>query len=330
MGIIDEYFHWMGRAAWNITISEVYMRFELSASLEIGQPVFNIAHRGARAFAPENTLASFKKAKDFDCEMFELDVHLSKEGELIVHHDDQLIRCTDVQKKFPGRDSYYVSDFTLDELHSLDAGSWFVEQINLPASQRQGFLQTLTHEEIQRYISLEDQKIYASGAIKIPTLKQALQLAQALGMKVNIEIKTLPRMYPGITDAVLNLVKCMDMDQSVLISSFDHEQLLRARQLSNRIATAVLTGDRLANPGDYLRLLDADAYHPGCHGDHDSMGFASVKGVLHTAGILNVREKGKAVNVWTCNDQEQMRQLIEAGVSGLITDYPNRLQDVLS
>jgi glycerophosphoryl diester phosphodiesterase len=80
--------------------------------------IFNIAHRGARAFAPENTLPAFEKAKTFDCEMFELDVHMSGDGELIVHHDDDLTRCTDVVAKFPERSSYYVSDFTYEELLS--------------------------------------------------------------------------------------------------------------------------------------------------------------------------------------------------------------------
>ena len=88
--------------------------------------VLNIAHRGARAFAPENTLAAFRKAKIFACQMFEIDVRLSKDGALMVHHDEQLTRCTDVKTKFPGRDTYYVWDFIYRELNILDAGSWYI------------------------------------------------------------------------------------------------------------------------------------------------------------------------------------------------------------
>ena len=102
--------------------------------------VLNIAHRGARAFAPENTLAAFEKSKTFGCQMFEMDVRLSKDGELVVYHDEQLTRCTDIKAKFPGRSSYYVRDFTYDELRTLDAGSWYIEQLLLPGSQRQEFL----------------------------------------------------------------------------------------------------------------------------------------------------------------------------------------------
>src|SRR5436853_2337977 len=94
--------------------------------------------------------------------------------------------------------------------------------------------------------------------------------ADRLGMMVNIEINALPRMYAGLTKDVVGLVQDLRMEHRVLISSFDHEQLLEVRRWSNRIATGVLTVDRIARPGDYLALLDADAYNPGCYGDYDS------------------------------------------------------------
>ena len=156
--------------------------------------VLNIAHRGARAFAPENTLAAFQKAKNLGCQMFEMDVRMSKDGELMVHHDEQLTRCTDVKAKFPDRSTYYVSDFTYDELSILDAGSWYIEQLSLPGSQRQEFLQTLTDEELARFVSPQDREIYASGEIRLPTLKQTLEFARHADMMVNIELKTQPDM----------------------------------------------------------------------------------------------------------------------------------------
>src|SRR5262245_25058399 len=69
-------------------------------------PVLSIARRGARAFAPDNTLESIVKAKQFGCPMVEIDVHLSKDGELIVIHDDDLLRCSNVKKVFPDHASY--------------------------------------------------------------------------------------------------------------------------------------------------------------------------------------------------------------------------------
>jgi glycerophosphoryl diester phosphodiesterase len=288
--------------------------------------IFNIAHRGARAFAPENTLAAFEKAKNFGCQMFEIDVHQALDGELIVHHDDLLTRCTDVKCKFPNRNSYYISDFSYQELMQLDAGSWFVEQLVLPVGQRQLFLQTLTDQEIEGFISANDLEFYQSGRVKLPTLKQTLAFALEKSLLVNIEIKSLPRMYPGIADAVVDLVENMAMQSNVLISSFDHLQLQLVRQHSKKIATGVLTSDRMVDPAKYLDLLDADAFHPG----RATLGFDSVALTLDTHIIQSVRDQGRAVHVWTLNTEVEMQKAIEAGVSGLISDFPNRVRDTLA
>ncbi|MGR8981728.1 MAG: glycerophosphodiester phosphodiesterase [Gammaproteobacteria bacterium] len=288
--------------------------------------ILNIAHRGARAFAPENTLAAFEKAKNLGCQMFETDVHMAKDGELIVHHDDRLTRCTDVKSKFRERSSYYVSDFTYEELQTLDAGTWYANQLQLPTHHRQYPLQILRREECDRYISADDMELYASGQIKLPTLKETLLYARSVGMMVNIELKMLPRMYPGLADSVVDLIESLAMDDSILISSFDHEQLIRVRRRSSRIATAVLTGDRLAYPGSYLKLIDADAYHPS----KDNLGFSSLTGELDPSSIIDVRQSGRRINVWTCNDMHEIRQLIQAGVTGLISDFPNRVNEALS
>lgn len=287
--------------------------------------VLNIAHRGARAFAPENTLAAFQKATIFGCQMFELDVRMSKDGELVVHHDEQLTRCTDVKAKIPGRSTYYVWDFTYDELSILDAGSWYIEQLSLPGPQRQEFLQTLTDEELAQFVSPRDRETYASGEIRLPTLKQTLEFARHAGMMVNIELKAQPDRSQELANAVVKLVEVMRFDHQVLISSFDHDQLLKVRQLTKTDAIGILTSDRIENLNEYLQLLDADAYNPNCYSESDSTGTRK----LNLDGITDVRKSGRYVNVWTCNDKDDMRQLIAAGVTGLISDFPNRVRDVL-
>jgi glycerophosphoryl diester phosphodiesterase len=287
--------------------------------------VLNIAHRGARAFAPENTLAAFQKAKIFACQMFEMDVRMSKDGVLMVHHDEQLTRCTDVKSKFPDRNTYYVRDFTYDELNILDAGSWYIEQLALPGAQRQEFLQTLTDEELARFVSQQDREIYASGEIRLPTLKQTLEFARHADMMVNIELKKQPDMTTELAYTVVKLVEFMSLDHRVLISSFDNDQLVKVRELTKIIATGILTSDRIDNLDKYLQLLDADAYHPNCYSESDSMGTRE----LNLYGITTIRESGRYVNVWTCNNKDDMRQLVAAGVTGLISDFPNRVRDVL-
>lgn len=297
-----------------------------------GKPfeILNIAHRGARAYAPENTLPAFEKAKTFGCQMFEIDVHMTRDRELVVHHDNHLLRCTNAEKLFPERSRYDLSDFTYEELSRLDAGSWYVEQLRLPAHQRQTFLSELTDEELERFISPEDIAFYGSGEIRIPTLKHTLELAQRLDIMVNIELKTSPAMYQLLAEAVVALVESMNLETRVLVSSFDHEQLVKVRCLNGIIATAVLSSDRLENVGDYLNLLDADAYHPSCDADYDLIGIGSLNETAESKGILSVRQTGRAVNVWTCNEKPKMHTMIKAGVTGLISDFPNRVQDVLT
>ena len=297
---------------------------------DLGVSVFNIAHRGARAFAPENTLPAFEKAQRMGCHMVELDVHLSADACLVVHHDDGLRRCTDVEKRYPKRTGQFISDFTLAEISALDAGAWFVHELALEAQQRQPFLSVLTSTERAACVSRSEEALYASGTVRVPTLEAVLELVEASRLLVNIEIKTLPRMYPAMAAKVLDCVERFGLSARVLISSFDHEQLAAVRARNADIATAVLTSDRLHNVARYLELLDADAFHPGCYGDYDSLGFGSVSRHLETRGIDDARAAGKHVNVWTCNDESQMRSLINAGVTGIVTDYPNRLSPVLA
>jgi glycerophosphoryl diester phosphodiesterase len=293
-------------------------------------PVLNIAHRGARAFAPENTLEAIDKAVPFGCHMVEIDIHMSKDGELIVVHDDDLVRCSDVKTVFPDRSSYFVSDFTAAEIRRLDAGSWYIAELDKPAQKRQPVLRSLTDDEIKAHIQGTDRAHYASGKVRHPTLRECLERCRKLGLLLNIEIKSIPRLYPDIADKVVKLVEELKMDEAVIVSSFDHEQLAAVRKANKRIATGVVAGDRLHQPGRYAReLLDADAWNPGCYGPVDTLGFGSVTGTLDRTGIAEARKAGIGVNVWTENDPKRMRQLIEAGATGIFTDYPNRLQEVL-
>ena len=232
--------------------------------------------------------------------------------------------------KFPRGAPYYVSDFTYQELRSLDAGGWFADQLSLSSEDRQPFLRGLTDQERDEFIGADDLRLYASGAVYLPTLREALELARHANVMVDIELKTLPRMYLGLADAVVKLIVSMQMQSLVLISSFDHQQLSAVRTLSDEVALGVLTSDRIGKPGDYLRLLDADAYLPECCGDHDSMGFGSVSGELDQSSILHVSAASGHVIGWTCNEPDQIRRLIAAGVKGIISDYPNRVRRVLN
>lgn len=99
----------------------MYKPFHLFKYPTVGNPGVNeftiIAHRGASAYYPENTLASFEGAAALGADMVELDVQLTSDGEVVVFHDEKISRCTNGR----GR----IADHTLAELRTLDAGSWF-------------------------------------------------------------------------------------------------------------------------------------------------------------------------------------------------------------
>lgn len=257
----------------------------------LGVACLNIGHRGARGHAPENTLPAFGLALKLGAHMLELDVHLTSDERVVVHHDDDVLRCTDAAQCYPDRASYFISDFRLCELQALDAGSWFA----------------------------------GAASTKIPTLEEVLELASAHKRYVNIELKSLPRMYRQLVPRVFECLDRLGMREQVLISSFDHRTLLDVRARCERVATAALSSDRLVRVPAYLDLLDADAYHPSC----DGLGLHAAVPELDVQTIATLRSAGKHVNVWTCNDSASMQKLIAAGVTGIVTDYPDRLAPLL-
>lgn len=87
-----------------------------------------VAHRGASAYAPENTLPAVVLGAEMKADYVEIDVQRSADGELVVIHDTTLARTTDVEEKFPDRAPWNVGDFTLEEIRTLDAGSWMGEE----------------------------------------------------------------------------------------------------------------------------------------------------------------------------------------------------------
>ena len=281
--------------------------------------VLVIAHRGASAYAPENTMAAFRKAVALGAHMFELDVHISKDEQVVVFHDDTLAKCTNVEDVFPERKPYYVSDFTYEEMKKLDAGSWFVEKMKkIPY-----------REEERKLITSEDVALYKSGAVKIPTLKQALEFAKSKSCYVNVEIKSIGQFYPKIAEKVIRVIKETKTEDLVLISSFDHYQIVACKKIDSEIATAALCAERIFRPGEYCKSLKADAANINLK----TIGFFSIdfrkEKDLPLEPIENARRAGIGVNIWTVNDIEQIKVLVKSGVTGIISDYPNRVASVL-
>ncbi len=260
-----------------------------------------IAHRGARSLAPENTLSAAIKAFENGADGWELDVAMSVDGELVLLHDDTLERTSNVARLFPDRAPWSVYEFTLAELKQLDYGSWFVESD--PFKQATN----LSAAELNSYVG-----------IPITTLVEALQYTKDNHWWVNIEIKDASGTSADATIVakVVNLVEELEMLDQVLISSFNHEYLRQVKKLNPFIATGALVNQVVMDPLALMRELDAQAFHPG-------------RRVTYAKQVQSLRAAGYAINVWTVNDEAEMRELIEMGVTGIITDFPQILKPLL-
>ncbi len=264
--------------------------------------VLNIAHRGACSLAPENTLAAARKALEAGADMWEVDVAVTSDGQLVLMHDDSLARTTDVETRFPNREPWTFTTFTEAELETLDAGTWFVE--------------TDPFGEIRAgHVSQEEQAHYRGE--HIPTVREALRFTKEHHWRINLELKALPaplENYP-VVESVLRLVEEEGAEDCVVISSFQHRWLRQARARNPRIEIAALIGYGEAQDVDW-ETLEFPTYN--------------LRLSLATRErIERLRAAGKGVNVWVVNDEEDMRRLIEWGVTGIFTDYPQRLAKVL-
>jgi glycerophosphoryl diester phosphodiesterase len=266
--------------------------------------ILNIAHRGARSLAPENTLPAAVKALEVGAHMWELDVGMTRDGTLVVVHDATLERTSNVADVFPKRHPWPVHAFTLDEIRQLDFGSWFVRED--PFGQiRSG---SISPAELERFRGLH-----------APTLAEALELTKNCHWSVNVEIKDLRGTsgHKTVVEKVLSLVGAMDLHDDVLLSSFNHDYLETARRKDARIHLGVLTNRRLRDPLPLLRRLGALAYHPRMS-------------ALTRDDVRMLSHEGFHTLVWVANDTETFQRLRRLQVSGIFTDFPQDLAPMLS
>lgn len=264
--------------------------------------ILNIAHAGARSLAPENTLVAARKALDVGADMWELDVAVTKDGELILFHDDSLARTTDVVNRFPDRSPWTFSTFTLAEIRTLDAGSWFVE--------------TDPFGEIDAGRVTRDELASYRGE-RVPTLREALLFTKEHHYRVNVELKPLPpplESFP-VVPPVLELIDQLEVAENVVISSFNHAWLREVELAWPELAVEALIGWPRTKP------LEWDDFHFKTYNASATR--------LELAQISMLRKKRLGINVYTVNGEQEMRRFIAAGVTGIFTDFPQRLAAIL-
>lgn len=181
------------------------------------------AHRGSKGTHPENTLAAFAESVRIGSDGIELDVHLSKDQEVVVIHDETINRTTNGKGE--------VTDFTLAELKQFDAGSWFA-----------------CHYEQERIPTL----------LEVFELLQGLAYQ---GM-VNIEVKTDEKEYPGIEEKVVAIVQQQAWSFDVMYSSFNLLTLQRLVQLDAQTQKAwIMVGSVVTLPfAHYFSMIEG--IHP--------------------------------------------------------------------
>ncbi|MFC4076866.1 glycerophosphodiester phosphodiesterase [Salinithrix halophila] len=161
----------------------------------------NVAHRGASGYAPENTLAAFDKAVKMRADYFELDVQRTKDGHLVLMHDNTVDRTTN--------GSGEVKDLTLKEIRQLDAGSWF-------SSQYAGEKVPTLEEVLDRY---RYQPINILIELKKPELYPGIEKQVALML-----LKKGVSFRPG----------------KIIVQSFNHDSLRTYHRLQPWVQTGVL------------------------------------------------------------------------------------------
>lgn len=257
-----------------------------------------IAHRGARSLAPENTLAAAGKALEAGSDLWETDIAVTGDGELILFHDDSLTRTTNVKDRFPDRGPWHFTTFTLDEIRSLDAGPWFVKA--------DPFGRIAAGEVTQ-----EDLSAYRNE--KIPTLSEALRFTQDASFCVNLELKRLPppmENFP-VVERVLAMIDDTGIEYGrVIISSFNHEWLREVRARNPSLAIQALIGYSETDPLDW--------------GDLEFETYNVRSTLTDEKQVRAITEKGISVNLFTVNEENEMMRFTEAGAAGLITDFPQR------
>lgn len=236
---------------------------------ELSHPII-FAHRGASAHAPENTLAAFNLAVEQGADGIELDVKLTLDGHVVVIHDASVDRTTGAH----GR----VKDMTLDELRSLDAGSFFSEKLN---------------------------------GEKIPTLEEVFEVVGKRTF-INVELTNYSTPHDHLSESVCMLVKKMGLQKRVLFSSFLPSNLSKARSYLPSVPTGLL-----AMPG----ILGLWARSFGfAFGKYEAL-HPNLKSVTQQQ-IYFAHRLNKHINVWTVNEEADMRRLFKWGVDAIFTDDP--------
>lgn len=286
-------------------------------------------HRGTRGLAPENTLAAFRTALAVGVTTIETDMAVTKDGVIVLSHEPflnpDIVRDTDgrwLAAKGPP-----IHALTLAELRRYDIG-----RLN-PASAYARQFPEQRPADGERFSTLDE--------------LFALARASAKPVRFNVETKITPASGDSTPDpesfarAVVAAVRAAGMTERVTVQSFDWRTLRAVKRLAPELETSCLT----IQSKDMDTVSAADGASPWFAGlslaEHGGSLPATVKAAgcgvwsmfwrnLTPAELAQAHALGLKVLPWTVNDPFDMRRLVDLGVDGIITDYPDRLRAVLA
>lgn len=252
--------------------------------------VLIIGHRGAAGLAPENTLPSFETALAHGAHMLELDVWPTRDGHIVVLHDATVDRTTNGS----GR----ITEMTLAEVQALDAGYRF------------------TPDGGRTYP-------WRGQGVVVPTLEEVLRTFSDTAFVIEIKYSD-----PAVVPAVVDVIDATGARGRVMIGSFHSEVVQRVREVAPDIPTSY-------GRDEVLRYVIAQRLGVGSFVKPvaNALQLPEWEGMLRVVnpGMARLaRRQGLDLHVWTINDEETMQRLIALGADAIITDYPDRLQRVLT
>lgn len=248
-----------------------------------------IAHRGGAGLWPENTSHAFERARDMGVDAIELDLRSTSDGALVVMHDASVDRTTDGR----GR----ISDMTLSEVQRLDAG--------------------------YRWSSDGGRSFPFRGrGITVPTLQEVFIALPE--MRFIIEPKT--EAYPAV-EALCHLIREHGMSERVIVGSFNQTVLDGFRRECAGVASSASPSEVSKFLAMYKAGLGA-SYSPPMQALQVPERAAGLQ-VLSRDFVKAAHERNLAVHAWTVNEPSEMRRLLDIGVDGVMTDYPDRLMALL-
>ena len=249
----------------------------------------NIAHRGASEYAPENTFAAFDKALDMGVNHVELDVHFSRDGHIVVIHDDTLDRTTD--------GSGPVAGLTLSELRKLDAGSWFGAEY---AGER---IRSLA-ELFERY----------KGRLHFHI---EIKARPALDTGARAE---------GLASRVADLVRAYGLTGDVTITSFWRPWLDEVREYAPELATGWLVPLGPVARDDFYMSSFKLVEQASALGLDQVCPRANI---TTPELVSALHERGFVVRCHGVYSEQLMRHVVDCGADGMTVNFPDKLKEYL-